>query len=78
MLAGILGGFIAGFLGGGGGIIYILVLPAALSASLGMEGSELATYTVANSIFGIAFTTFFGNLAHLKLKSFYLRKFILS
>ena len=77
ILAGVLGGFIAGFLGGGGGIIYILVLPPALHAALGVDGSELATFTVANSIFGIVFTTFFGNFAHIKLKSFYLREVLM-
>lgn len=74
MLAGLAGGFIAGFLGGGGGIVYILVIPPSMQYLAGITGPEIASYTVANSIFSIAVTTFFGSLAHLRLKAFYVRE----
>lgn len=76
-LAGIAGGFVAGFLGGGGGIVYVLVLPWALKAVIDVDAGELATLTVANSLFSIVFTTFFGNLAHFRLKTFYKREVLL-
>ncbi len=73
-IAGLVGGFIAGFLGVGGGIIYILILPTALTTLIGVNHSELATYTVANSIFGIVFTSLSGVFTHLSLKTFYLKE----
>lgn len=76
-LTGIAGGFVAGFLGGGGGIIYILILPWALKTTLGADAGQIATLTVANSLFSVMFNTFFGNLAHLRLKTFYRKEVLL-
>jgi len=75
--AGIAGGFIAGFLGGGGGIIYVLVLPWALRSVIDVDAGELATLTVANSLFSMVFTTFSGNIAQFRLKNFYIKEVLL-
>ncbi len=76
-LAGIVGGFVAGFLGGGGGIIYVIILPWALRMTLGADATQIETLTVANSLFSVMFNTFFGNLAHLRLKTFYRKEVLL-
>lgn len=77
ILAGIAGGFVAGFLGGGGGIIYVLILPWAIISTTGAGAGEVATLTVANSLFSIMFTTFFANITHFRLKTFYRREVLL-
>ncbi len=76
-LAGIAGGFVAGFLGGGGGIIYVLVFPWALRSVIDVDAGELATLTVANSLFSIMFTTFFGNVTQFRLKILYMKEVLL-
>lgn len=58
ILAGLVGGFAAGLLGIGGGLIYILILPLALQA-VGVPEAELVQYVIANSLFG----TFSASLA---------------
>ncbi len=75
-LAGILGGFIAGFTGVGGGIIYIIVLPIAFQ-NKNIDYQILAAVIVANSIFGIFISSLFSVLTHLRLKTFYLRETLL-
>ncbi len=59
-LAGILGGFFAGLLGIGGGIIYIAILPYALH-NYGLADEVLVTAVIANSILA----TFFAALLSL-------------
>lgn len=68
-LAGLGGGFLAGFLGIGGGIIYILILPLALEY-IGVSSSEIAQYIIANSIFGTAAAALFGSIALIRNKDF--------
>ena len=70
IIAGLGGGFLAGFLGIGGGIIYILILPLAL-AQVGTPPSEIAQYTIANSIFGTAAAALFGSISLIRNKDFY-------
>lgn len=70
ILAGLGGGFLAGFLGIGGGIIYILVLPTVL-LHVGVPESELAQYVIANSIFGTTVAAFAGSISLLRTKDFY-------
>jgi uncharacterized membrane protein YfcA len=75
-LAGLGGGFLAGFLGIGGGIIYILILPVALEY-VGAPQSELAQYIIANSIFGTAAAALFGSIALIRNKDFYWQEVVL-
>ena len=76
IIAGLGGGFLAGFLGIGGGIIYILVLPAVL-LQVGVGEAELAQYVIANSIFGTTVAAFSGSLSLLRTRDFYWREVIL-
>ncbi len=69
-LAGIVGGFISGMLGVGGGLIYILILPTAF-LYLGVPEQEIAQYTVANSLLGTFFAASFGTFNHIRNKEFY-------
>ena len=68
-LAGLGGGFLAGLLGIGGGIVYILILPEALTY-LHVPQQELAQYVIANSIFGTAAAALSGNIALIRRKEF--------
>ncbi len=52
MVAGVVGGFIAGLLGVGGGVVYILVLPMFLISS-GVCDENMVAYIIANSVFTI-------------------------
>ena len=70
LLAGIGGGFLAGLLGIGGGIIYILILPIAL-AQLGAPQDEMVQYVISNSIFGTLFASLAANIAEIRNKRFY-------
>ncbi len=54
--SGFLGGLIAGMLGLGGGIFYILILPVVMNW-FGIPPSEASPFVVANSIAGIAFAS---------------------
>ena len=69
-VAGLLGGFIAGLIGIGGGVIYIFVIPLALR-HFGVSENEIVQYTVANSVFAILFASASANLALIKLDLFY-------
>ncbi|MCF6169432.1 MAG: sulfite exporter TauE/SafE family protein [Bacteroidales bacterium] len=53
---GIIGGIIAGMLGLGGGIFYILILPSAL-VWFGIPAEQATPFVVANSLIGIAFAS---------------------
>jgi uncharacterized protein len=70
LLTGLLGGFLAGLIGIGGGIIYVLVLPYLL-LEMGLSESEVVQYTIANSVVGTMFAGLAGNIAHLKRREFY-------
>ncbi len=69
-LIGLLGGFLAGLIGIGGGIIYVLVLPYVL-AEMGIPESEIVQYTIANSILGTMFAGLAGNVTHIRRKHFF-------
>jgi len=68
-LAGIGGGLLAGMLGIGGGIIYIVALPYALQHHQSLDREALAAMVVANSFLGILFASFSAFIAHLRLRS---------
>ena len=69
-IAGLGGGFLAGFLGIGGGIIYILILPAVLR-HVGIPEAELAQYVIANSIFGTTIAALSGSASLIRAGDFY-------
>ena len=54
--SGIIGGIIAGLLGLGGGIFYIMILPFVLNW-FGIPTDEASAYVIANSLIGIAFAS---------------------
>ncbi len=56
VLSGIIGGLIAGMLGLGGGIFYILILPTIMNW-YGIPPSEASPFVVANSLIGISFAS---------------------
>lgn len=56
VLSGIIGGLIAGMLGLGGGVFYILILPFVMNW-YGIPPSEASPFVVANSIIGITFAS---------------------
>lgn len=66
-IAGLVGGFIAGLIGIGGGIIYVLVIPEALRL-FGVPPMEIAQYTIANSLFAILVASAMVNYRHFKVK----------
>jgi uncharacterized membrane protein YfcA len=70
VLAGIGGGILAGLLGIGGGIIYVLVLPYALTKA-GIPSELLAQFIIANSIFGVLFASLASNILNLRNHDFY-------
>lgn len=69
-VAGLAGGFLAGLLGIGGGIIYILILPFALER-IDVPQLEIVQYVISNSIFGTLFASLAGNIAEIRNKRFY-------
>ena len=69
-LMGLIGGFLAGLIGIGGGVMYILVLPYLLSG-MGFPQEEIVQYTIANSIFGTMFAALAGNISHIKQRFFF-------
>jgi uncharacterized membrane protein YfcA len=70
VLAGLGGGILAGLLGVGGGIIYVLVLPYALTKA-GIHSELLAQFTIANSIFGVLFASLTSNILNIRNHDFY-------
>ena len=69
-IAGLGGGFLAGYLGIGGGIIYILILPNVLRY-VGVPEAELTQYVIANSIFGTTIAALSGSVSLLRTGNFY-------
>ncbi len=70
LIAGLLGGFIAGLVGIGGGIVYVFVIPIALGF-MGVPDAEIAQYTIANSIFAIFFASTSANYTLIKMNNFH-------
>jgi len=69
-VAGLVGGFLGGLLGIGGGIIYIIVIPVSLQ-HLGVPPDELVQYTIANSIVASLFSALSANYFLIRTKNFY-------
>lgn len=72
-LMGLIGGFLAGLIGIGGGVMYVLVLPYLLN-SMGFPSSDIVQLTIANSIFGTMFAALSGNVALWKRGEFYTKE----
>lgn len=72
---GLAGGFLAGLIGIGGGVLYILVLPYLL-LNMGFPQEEIVQYTIANSLFGTTFAALSGNMALLKKGEFFWKEVI--
>lgn len=75
-LAGLAGGFLAGLLGIGGGILYILILPVALSA-VGVPEYELVQFTIANSLFGTFAASMSGSVSLFRKGEIYLKEVLI-
>lgn len=75
-LVGAVGGFLAGMLGVGGGIIFIPVLTW-LFESQGIDATETVKYTLANSIFLVFVSGLAGIFRQLKQKSLDWKKVLL-
>lgn len=73
---GLFGGFIGGLIGIGGGILFVLILPAVLT-SLGVLDSEIAQYIVANSLFAIFFSSLTSSISLFKDKNVYPREVLI-
>lgn len=74
-VAGLVGGFLGGLLGIGGGIIYIVVIPATLS-HLGVPPAEMVQYTIANSIVASLFSALSANYFLVRTRNFYLAEVV--
>jgi len=75
-IMGLAGGLLAGLIGIGGGVMYILALPYLL-IGMGFPEQEIVQYTIANSIFGTMFAALAGNVALIKRGEFYWREIVL-
>lgn len=69
-LGGIFGGFLGGLLGIGGGIIFVLVLPALL-IQLGIPVENVPQFTIANSLFATAISAFSSTLTYRRIGLFF-------
>jgi uncharacterized protein len=72
-ISGLIGGFLGGLLGIGGGIIYIVVIPVALTG-IGVPRDEIVQYTIANSVFASFFSSLSANVILVKNHVFYVRE----
>ncbi len=70
VISGLFGGFLAGLFGVGGGIIYVIILPYALSG-FGVEPDDLAHFTIANSLLAVIFTSLSALYRHYRLNNLY-------
>jgi len=71
VFSGIIGGMIAGLLGLGGGIFYILILPYIINY-FGVPQENASVFIVANSLFGIAFASASSLISEMK----YLKQYV--
>lgn len=75
-VAGLIGGFLAGLVGIGGGLVYIFFLPLALRQS-GIPDFEIPQYTIANSVFAILFASASANFAMIQVQKFFIKEILI-
>jgi uncharacterized protein len=75
-VSGLLGGFIAGLVGIGGGVVYIFIIPIALHY-IGVPLAEIPQYTIANSFFAILFASTSANYVLIRHKLFYRKEVLI-
>jgi uncharacterized membrane protein YfcA len=76
LIAGVIGGFVSGLLGIGGGIIYIFVIPYALHF-WNIPPEWHAQVIIANSLAAIFFSSLAANYTHYKKKYYYPRPILI-
>jgi uncharacterized membrane protein YfcA len=76
IIFGLIGGFLSGLLGVGGGIVFVPVLTTVL-VSQGLEDPDLAKYILANSFAATFFAGAISSYKQYKLDSFYPRPILL-
>ena len=77
LVFGMAGGFLAGLLGIGGGIIYVFVLRYYFR-SIGLDDEAIAPFVLSNSISATFFAGFSGTIKQIQKKNFYLREVLLA
>ena len=75
-IAGLIGGFLAGLVGIGGGLVYIFFIPFALRQT-GIPDYEIPQYTIANSIFAILFASAAANYSMFKSQSLFVKEILI-
>lgn len=76
-ILGSLGGFLSGFLGVGGGIVFVPILDYFLGR-MGLQGDGLVKAILANSLFTIIFSGLFSSYKQYKMGNFYPKEILLT
>ncbi|MEX0968303.1 MAG: sulfite exporter TauE/SafE family protein [Bacteroidia bacterium] len=77
LAAGCAGGFLAGLLGIGGGVIFVVVISYFL-LPYEMDPHEAVKFTLANSLFATFFAGLSGTIKQIQIKNFHLRQILLT
>ena len=79
LASGVAGGFVAGLLGVGGGVVYVAIFTSYLKGKLPVElwGDALVKYTIANAVFSLTFAGLTASLSHMVRRTFYLAPVLL-
>jgi uncharacterized membrane protein YfcA len=77
VIAGCAGGFLAGLLGVGGGVVYVVILTHYFE-KMQLGDIELVRFILSNSFFAIFFSSIFGTWQQIRHKNFYLREILLT
>jgi len=77
VLSGLLGGFLAGLLGVGGGVIFVFVLSIYFHAT-GVSDDEIPRYIISNSIFATFFAGLSSSVRNIRAGNFYAKEVLLT
>jgi uncharacterized protein len=77
LIAGGIGGLLAGLLGVGGGVVYVVILTHYFD-KLQLGNIELVRFILSNSFFAILFSSIFGTIQQIRSKNFYLKEVLLA